>query len=421
MTRRSPGEGSLYKRADGYWVGAIEIPNLAGERRRRTVTSKSRAEAVRKLNRLRAELAGSTPTYDSKTTVNEWLTHWLEEIHRPKVRPTTYRYYRLACAHINEHLGGKRLTKLTADDVRRLHTALWASGSTRTALAAHQALQLALKDAEREGLLSRNVAALAGRPRHAQATRGALTAGQARELIRAALDGGDPLASRWAAAFLTGARKGELLGLEWDRVDLDTGLMDLSWQLQEHRKAHGCNPTGQPTCGRQRAGWCPQARWDLPAGYEHRECHRSLLWTRPKSAAGTRIVPIIPPLRILLEDLEHTDSQPNPHNLVWHHQDGRPISPREDHRLWTAALDRAGLDHIPLHCARHTTATLLHMAGVSEDIRMQIMGQSSAIAQRGYVHVDQTLTRAALLNLGGLLEIERPVRPEDVTDPPTTG
>lgn len=413
MGRRSPGEGSIYRRAtDGRWIAAITIPNLAGERRRQTVSAKTRAEVIRKLNALRTQTAAGAPTYNSKTTVNEWLTHWLEDIHRPRVRPTTYRYYELAIRrHLNPHIGNRRLTTLTPDDIRQLHKLIQDTASTRAAVAAHQALQMALKDAEREGLLPRNVAALAGRPKHAAAVRGSLTANDARTLIRTSIDRGDPLASRWAAAFLVGARKGELIGLEWDRVNLDTGILELSWQLQEHRKAHGCGEPNQDSgihpCGRQRAGWCPQARWDLPPGYEYRECHRSLIWTRPKTHAGTRIVPIIPPLLMLLRaHRENTAAQPNPHNLVWHHQDGKPIGPREDHELWSDALDAAGLDHVPLHCARHTTATLLHQAGVSEDIRMQIMGQSSAVAQRGYVHVDQSLTRAALLKLEELLAIE---------------
>lgn len=51
------------------------------------------------------------------------------------------------------------------------------------------------------------------------------------------------------------------------------------------------------------------------------------------------------------------------------------------------------------YVSRHTTATLLSQANVPEEIRMQIMGQSSAVAHRGYAHIDQTETRKALANL----------------------
>jgi integrase len=127
------------------------------------------------------------------------------------------------------------------------------------------------------------------------------------------------------------------------------------------------------------------------------------VWTRPKSAAGTRIVPIAGPLLVLLLSADRETS--NPHNLVWHHPDGRPVSPKEDHLAWREALRSAGFtDPLPnLHAARHTTATLLLKAGVPEQIRMQIMGQSSVVAHRGYAHVDQTLTREAVGHLTQLM------------------
>ena len=96
-------------------------------------------------------------------------------------------------------------------------------------------------------------------------------------------------------------------------------MFDFAWQLQQLKRVHGC---GEPDsdkkypCGRNdRPGYCPQAHWDLPDGYEYRECYRSLLWTRPKSSAGTRIVPIVPPLLAMLKQRAKRTG-PNPHNLV---------------------------------------------------------------------------------------------------------
>ena len=401
--KRGNGEGGLYKRADGLWIGVIDMPTTDGRRRRKTVSSKNRGEAARKLLALRNAIAAGQVTGSPRMTVEQWMEHWLPEICRYRVRPTTYRYYEQNVRlYINPHIGGKKLADLTQGDVRALHRVLQQS-STRSAQKGHQTLQKALDDAVKEGIIPRNVAALVEKPKHVGAERKAFTHEIARSIITAALEAGDPLASRWAAAFLLGARQGELIGLEWSRVDLQAGVADLSWQLQLHQKEHGCGDP--PTCGRQRAGFCPHATWDLPPGYEWRECHKSMIWTRPKSAAGTRIVPIIPPLLVLLEAHRRaTAGQPNPHDLVWCHADGRPLYPSDDQDGWTEALKRAGVQHVPLHSARHTTATLLMQAGVSEDVRMAIMGQSSVAAQRGYVHVDQTLTRKALLELTQLLD-----------------
>ena len=43
--RRVNGEGSVYKRADGYWVGAFDVPTTSGARKRGVVYGKTLAEA----------------------------------------------------------------------------------------------------------------------------------------------------------------------------------------------------------------------------------------------------------------------------------------------------------------------------------------------------------------------------------------
>jgi len=379
MQRRTRGDGGLYKRADGLWIGAVEIATQDGGRKRRTVSSKDKGTALNKLRALRAEVeAGRVPS-SSKTTVAQWLTHWLETIHAPQVRPTTYRYYeQVVRLYLVPALGDKRLDRLTPEDIRGMHRVVQ-QASTRNAQKAHQVLQKALADAQREGVVGRNVALGMAKPKHAAAERAALSASEVKRLLGTAFEAGDPLATRWAAAFLTGARQGELLGLTWDRVDLEAGVLDFAWQLQQLYGA-------------------------LPAGFEFRPCHKALMWTRPKSHAGKRAVPIAVPLLELLRAHQVDASGPNPHNLVWHHPDGRPVSPREDFQAWKQLLARAGMESVPLHSARHTAATMLQGAGVSEETRMKIMGHSSVEAQRGYVHVDQSQARAAVAMLDGLLQ-----------------
>lgn len=407
-TKRTPGEGSLYKRADGYWVASVEVPSADGRRSRKTVSSRDRGTAARKLQALQAKARAGAAATSSRATVAQWLEHWLETIHGPEVRPTTYDSYEQAIRiHIVPVLGARRIDQLSLEDIRTMHRAVQ-QRSTRAAQKAHQVLQRALADAVAEGIIDRNVAQLARKPKHAKVAPDALDADSARRLIRYAIDSGDPHASRWAAAFFTGARQSELLGLTWDRTDLDAGLIDLSWQLQQLKKTHGCgdpDPEGVYPCGRRRPGYCPKALWRMPPGFEHRACYRSLVWTRPKTSAGTRLVPLAAPLLMLLR--EHRAATPDTeHNLVWTHADGRPVGPHDDHEHWRALLSGAGFgEPLPgLHAARHTTATLLLIAGVPEQIRMQIMGQSSVVAHRGYLHVSQDLARDAVAVLSPLID-----------------
>ncbi|PKQ59816.1 hypothetical protein B5566_02725 [Mycobacterium sp. MHSD3] len=435
--RRDTGDGGLYKRANGLYVGAVDVPTTDGKRHRAYVSSKSYTIAAKKLRKLVKEIEDGTYTASGSTTVEQWCNRWLTSIVKPNVRPKTYLYYESAVRiQIVPNIGAVKLSKLTQEHVRHMHRAIWKTGSTRNAVKGHQALQKALADAVCEGLIPRNVADLVKKPQHTAKTYGALTAAQATHLVNTAVDLGDPLASRWAGGFYTGARPAEILGLTWPYVDLENEVIVLAWQLQHVSKVHGCAAgaaaaDGGFPCGRVRPGWCPQARWDLPPGLDHRVLEGSLLLTPPKTKAGFRVVPIARPLlQMLRAHRAATAGQPNPHDLVWH-IDGRPIYDRDDRRSWLALTEAAGLakrkagsgavDGGPRkrreavewevrppapYISRHTMGTMLEDAEVPEDVRMKLMGHNSIAAHRGYLHGGQGALRKAITALEDALDVE---------------
>ncbi|MEV5360994.1 site-specific integrase [Micrococcus luteus] len=390
------------------WIGRVELPaGPDGKRRRKQVASRSFDTAAAELRKLRADVDEGRIAVTGSTTLGEWLDRWLDEIHAQRIRPTTLRDYRTAVdLHIKPAIGNKRIDKLTPQHVRQMHIAI---GRRRAAEKAHVILQKALKDAIREGMITRNVAELVDKPKYARGKRQSMSVDLARTVIATAYASLDEArATRWAAAFLTGARQSELLGLRWEYVDLEAGLMDISWQLQQLPQVHGCGDPvdGRYPCGKGGPGWCPQRRWDLPPDFEFEECHRSLVFTRPKTEAGSRPVPIVAPLLAKLVDL-HAGQGVNPHGLVWHYPDGRPMGPREDHQEWTRLLEASGAiepgETLSLHVARHTTATLLRAAGVDEQTRMEILGHATVDSQRVYAHADRQRHIAAMGSLGELL------------------
>lgn len=403
--RRDAGSGGLYQDARGLWTAVLELPEQGNKRRRKVIRSKDKATAARKLKEARAELDRAGDLATSSPTVATWMALWLDRIARPRLKPRTFETYEgYVTRYIVPAIGKTRLDKLTPAHVRRVHEQVTGSGlSSTTALQAHRILAKALTDAQREGRVSRNVATLIDAPRKARSTRGAVTADEARALLLS-VAGDDVAAAQWSVALLTGMRQGERLGLTTDAIDLDTGIITVSWQLQRLRWDHGCgDKKGEAwSCGRKRGGSCPDRRLDLPADQEAQRVHGGLWLTRPKSAAGWREVPMAPLLHEVLSRYLATH-QPGDAGLIFTREDGHPIDPRDDSAAWDQALRDAGLPDVVLHSARHTTATLLLELDVPEKVRVQIMGHSSATTTAGYTHVADPLMRDALGKLGTLL------------------
>jgi site-specific recombinase XerD len=118
---------------------------------------------------------------------------------------------------------------------------------------------------------------------------------------------------------------------------------------------------------------------------------------------------LVPELRDrLLTHQQQTAGDPNEHDLVWHHRDGRPISHHDDHELWQALLIKAGVRKkgdppIDQHRTRNTTLTLLLEAGVDAHVVDSTVGHSDVAVTRGYQWVDLSLARQAFANLAGPL------------------
>ena len=206
-----------------------------------------------------------------------------------------------------------------------------------------------------------------------------------------------PDGSGWVAALLNGLRQGERLGLTWDRVDFEAGTLDISWQLQPL-------PYVWP---RDRS-----SGFRVPNGYEARQLVNSYHLVRPKSRAGTRVIPMVPWLAQSLQEWREKGPQ-NEHGLVWPRNETMPRAADDDLAAWKALQDAAQVWKVPgepptyfvLHEARHTTATLLLAAKVDPEIIRAIMGHSKVITTQGYQHVSLAMMREAVDRGADLLGI----------------
>lgn len=374
---RGKGEGTFTKNAQGLWESRLELPRRNGERRRLVKRGKNKAALLKYHNEKLRELRehGDLPT--SSPTVEKYLNGWLVEKAKHRAPNTITNYRSQVKAHIIPALGRKRLDALTPKDVKDLHKAVRAAGGNSTyALNAHRVLSTALSDAVEDGLLTGNVAKRVKAPSRAKTKLQALTLVESIHLLEHIAtherDG-----ARWAIALLTGARRGEVIGLETDRVG---DKLDLSWQLQRIKFDHGCDGR----CGMKRGGACPDRRMtDVPEDYEWRHVKGGLYLTRPKSEDSWRIIPLVEPLLSILA--RHLHANPST-GLIFTRPDGNPHDPKDDTAEWRQVLARAGIDKdVRLHDLRHTAVLLLRAAGVEWDVIKLILGHATIAQSMAYL------------------------------------
>ena len=389
---RGKGEGAVYRvpkdktKPLQHWAGAVELPpGPNGERRRKVVRRKNKAELLRELSTLRAELEtrGDLPT--AGITVEKWFRYWLDHVVATQVRPNTLDGYRRTVEnHIIPAIGKIRLEKVSPANVRRVHDAILSKGlSSTTALLAHRTMAVSFKAAEREGRIGRNPANLTDAPKKARTALHALELPEALQLLEHLAT--DPQGALWATVLLTGARRGEVIGLERARV---SDVLDLSWQLL---RLPLTDTEGKP---------------DVPADYEYRHVKGGLYLTRPKSLSGWRVIPLIDPLKAILE--RHIRETPdNEWGLVFT-RNGQPYGPDLAGKDWRKMLAAAGIDKdVRLHDGRHTTVDLLYLAGVPEDLITEIVGHSTRTMTQGYKSLrNRERLTAAMKQLSSLLTLE---------------
>ena len=336
--RRANGEGNLRKRKDGRWEGRYTAGRdpETGKAIYKNVLGKTQAEAKAKLKQAIEEAKGLDAAKVGRYTVCQWMEIWFEHYAKVKVRPSSHQTYRgYIDNHIKPSIGKIPLEKLTSLELQKFYKKLLEKGrvdrlesrhqskglSAKTVRNIHQIISSAMQLAREQKLITANPAEDCALPRLEHREMQTLPVEQLQSFLREAKDSG--VFELYYLELTTGLRRGELLGLKWEDIDLERG------DLRVRRQIARIN--GEV----------------VEAPLKTKNAYRTL-----PLAEDT--------IGVLEAQRKKTGDSP----WVFPSPTGGPISPDSVLRMLHRVLKRAGLPRVRFHDLRHTFATLALQNGV---------------------------------------------------------
>jgi len=373
MGKRSSGEGTIVKRADGRWTGAISLPDGS----RKWCYGRTQQEVTRKIAAVRRDRDSGLPISSERRTVGDYLESWLE-MRKPSLRPGAHDNYAWYCRkYIIPTIGKEQLSRLNGEHVQRLLSTRLSEGlAPSTVRYTHSVLRNALNEAVALGLVPRNVALMVKKPRARRIEMRCWDPEQTRTFLEAARS--DRLYALYVVALSTGLREGELLALRWRDVTLPaSGDGSLRVQHTLH--------------WRERVMSIEEVKTESG----RRQVHLS-----------TRATEVLRQHRLRQLD-ERARMGPiwRENDLIFCNRNGGAIHRSNFRRQSFARIVRAaGVPYIRPYDMRHTAATLLLLAGIHPKVVSEMLGHSSVtITLTIYSHVLPMIQRDAAAAMNRLL------------------
>lgn len=375
--RRPSGDGMVRKRSDGRWEGRIVVGHKEnGDSIFRYVYADTQKELTAKLRQNIDAYQGIDLTEQSQMTLSEWLDQWLTQM-SVTLRPNTLERYRQDMEnHVIPHLGKKRITQITAADLRKLYETLKRSGrinprpgqsrglSSSTVHSIHTTLHHALRIAKAQGLIPTNPAEEVDPPKVSHKPMKTLNEKQLERFMEEIKQ--DEL---WHDFFYTelttGLRQGEICGLMWSDFDERTGILKINRTLRREKG------------GRLVAG-------------------------DTKTYAGTRKIVLPPSTAQILRERKRKSYS------IWIFHDPlhpeAPVNPASAYGHLKKILAKADLPSIRFHDLRHTFATHALASGVDAKTLSDILGHTKAsFTLDTYTHTTGVMQERAAEIVGGFL------------------
>lgn len=376
--RRPSGDGSVYKSPDGRWRGTVDLGWADGRRRRKYVSASTQAQALEKLRQAqRAAQVGVVS--DDRITIAQFLDRW----HRVNLAGTVAEstrddYADTVRLHLEPALGRRKLSQLTVAEVDAVWAAKRKAGYKPNTIRIMRAvLRKALAQAEREGLVRRNVAALSQPARLSQPEGRSLSVEQALTLLESAK--GDRLEPAYMLLLTYGLRRGELLGLAWDDFDAKERTLAVRQSLRRRKAVRSVD------------GERPTAVLHVELSELKTRHSRRVLYLTPGLVESLKA-------HAVRQRAEHAaaGSLWCDHGLIFTSTVGTPIDPDNFAKQFVRLCKGAGLGHWHPHEARHSAASVMLAQGVPLEVVSEVLGHSSIyITKDVYGHLVEGAKRDA--------------------------
>ncbi len=377
--RRSNGEGNIRKRKDGRWEGRYTagINPENGKQIFKNVLGKTQAEVKEKLKKALADSQRLDLAKQGKYTVGTWMDVWFENVAKIKVRPSSHQTYKgYIDNHIKPNIGNIPLEKLTTMELQKFYRKLLTKGrveriestdqpkglSAKTVRNINQVISSAMDFAIAQKIISENPCKAVALPKLEHKEMQTIPAEQLQAFLTEAKATG--VYEMYYIELATGLRRGELLGLKWEDIDMKQGIIRVRRQV---------------------------ARID-----------GKIVEAPLKTKNSYRTVTISPQaIEVLKQQKAKTNDQ-----YVFPSPNGGPISPDSVNNMLKRVLERAGIPKVRFHDLRHTFATLALQNGVDIKTVSGMLGHFSAgFTLDTYAHVTTAAQKEAAQTMENLLSM----------------
>lgn len=385
MSKRGNGEGSVCRRPDGRWQGSITIGrDDRGRLIRKYFYGKTRKETSEKLNRAIEELRDNRFINKSDNpTVEQWCHEWLWSYKRNSVKQKTFdQYETILRTHIIPDIGDIRLADLKTMHIQRIINKMYDSGlSHRTIEVMKIVMHAALKQAQRNKLVSENVCENVVLPRKQPKRIRVLNEDEQTKLIAALKD--NYIGRGLLFALYTGMRRGEVLALKWSDYDKNEKTISITKALSRVRTY---NKDGNKTM---------------------------LTVTTPKTDTSIRTVPLIDKAVELLAEhkrkqeryMELVGDYYTDNDLIFSSSRGDYLDPGNFNRKLNKTVKKIGIAQISPHALRHSFATRGLEAEVSLKAMQELLGHSSiTVTGDIYTHILKEQKRKEISKLNDVFK-----------------